>query len=42
MWNINVNAIYYDNANFICKLVVIMRNFNNDAVLNKEERNEIM
>ena len=36
MWNININVTYYDYANIICELVVI-RDCNNDAVLNKEE-----
>ena len=32
IWNINVNATYYDNANIICELVE-MKECNNDAVL---------
>ena len=40
MWNINVNVTYYDYANIICELVVI-RDCNNDAVLNKEECNVV-
>ena len=40
MWNINVNATYYDYANMICDLVV-MKDCNNDTVLNKEECNAV-
>ena len=41
MWNINVNATYYDNANMICELVE-MKDCNNDDVLNKEECNAVI
>ena len=41
MWNISVNATYYDNAKIICKLVE-MKDCNNDAVLNKEECNAVI
>ena len=41
MWNINVNATYYDNANMICELVG-MKDCNNDDVLNKEECNAVI
>ena len=36
IWNINVNVSYYDYANMICELVV-MKDCNNNVVLNKEE-----
>ena len=32
MWNININATYYDWANMICELVV-MNDCNNDDIL---------
>ena len=38
MWNINVNATFYDYTTIICELVV-MKDCNNGAVLNKEECN---
>ena len=41
IWNINVNATYYDYTNIICELV-IMKDCNNDAVLNKEESNAVI
>ena len=41
IWNINVNATYYDNATTICELVE-MKDCNNDAVLNKEECNAMI
>ena len=41
MWNINVIATNDDYANMICELV-IMKNCNNDAVLNKEECNAVI
>ena len=41
MWNINVNAIYYDYTNMIYELVV-MRDCNNDALLNMEESNAVI
>ena len=41
IWNVNVNATYYDNANMICELVE-MKDYNNDAVLNKEECNALI
>ena len=41
MWNINVIATYYDNANMICELVK-MKDNNNDAVLNKEACNAMI
>ena len=41
MWNINVNATYYDNAKNICELVE-MKDCNNDAVLNKEKCNAVI
>ena len=41
MWNINVNATYYDYTNMICELVV-MNDCNNDAVLNKEKCNAVI
>ena len=41
MWNINVNATYYDYTNFICEFVV-MKDCNNDAVLNKKECNAVI
>ena len=34
MWNINVNATYYDSAKMICELVE-MKDCCNDAVLKK-------
>ena len=40
MWNINVNATYYDNANNICELVK-MKNCKNYALLNKEEYDDV-
>ena len=41
MWNSNVNATYYDNANMICELVE-MKDCNNDTVFNKEECNAVI
>ena len=41
MWNINVNAIYYDYENIIRELVV-MKDCNNAAVLNKEGCNAVI
>ena len=41
MWNINVNAAYYDYANMICELVAL-RDGNNDAVLNREECSDVI
>ena len=41
MWNININATYYDNSKMICE-VVEMKDCNNDAVLNKEECNAVI
>ena len=41
MWNSNVNATYYDNANMICELVE-MKDCNNYDVLNKEECNAVI
>ena len=41
MWNISVNATYYDYANMICEFVVMIER-NNDAVLNKEECNAVI
>ena len=41
MWNINVNATYYGNANIICELVE-RKECNNDAVLNKEGCNALI
>ena len=41
MWNINVNATYYDNAKIICELVE-MKHCNNDNVLNMEECNAVI
>ena len=41
MWNINVNVTYYDNTKII-RVLVVMKNCNNDAVLNKEECNALM
>ena len=40
MWNINVNATYYDYTNIICELVVNDRN--NDFVVNMEECNAVI
>ena len=40
MWNISVNATYYDLTSMICELV-LMKDCNNDAVLNKEECNAV-
>ena len=41
MWNINVNATYYDNTNMICELVE-MKDCNNGDVLIKEECNAVI
>ena len=41
MRNGNVNATYYYNANMIYELVE-MKDYNNDAVLNKEECNALI
>ena len=41
MWNINVNATCYDYENMICELMV-MRDYNNDAVLNNKECNAVI
>ena len=41
MWNGNVNATYYYNANMICELVE-MKDYNIDTVLNKEECNALI
>ena len=41
MWNSNVNAIYYDNANISFELVE-MKECNNDTVFNKEECNAVI
>ena len=41
MWNISVNATYYENAKIICELVE-MKDCNNDAVLSKEECNAVI
>ena len=45
MWNINVNAIYFDHdhdcVNMICELV-LMKGCDNGPVLNKEECNAVI
>ena len=41
MWNIIVNATFYDYAKIICELVE-MKMLNNAAVLNKEECNAVI